>query len=312
MRISSRQEAQVRAGCYLRISSDPNDKREGVARQREDTSALCEIKDWTVAGYYEDNDTSASSGEERKHWNRLLADVKAGKIDAIAAWDQDRGWRMMSELEELRKFFTGLGRQVPLATTGQGDIDLYSPTGILAAQIKTAFDAIDTTKNGALSPEEWDTASFALFRAADKNNNNVIDATELQGSTIAQDTFLRADTDRDGKLSIGEFMELRRGIFRIADIDRNDYLNFVEFELLLVMEQVGWTDRNNNGRIELSELDLSLRKIFALLDADTDGQLAPAEVTYLQPEAFKKYDTNADGRLTAEEFIAGYRATLTG
>ena len=27
---------------------------------------------------------------------------------------------------------------MPLATTGQGDIDLYSPTGVLAAQIKTA------------------------------------------------------------------------------------------------------------------------------------------------------------------------------
>lgn len=44
----------------------------------------------------------------------------------------------MSELEELRRFFTKLGRRVPLATTGQGDIDLYSPTGVLAAQIKTA------------------------------------------------------------------------------------------------------------------------------------------------------------------------------
>lgn len=132
------QEPQIRAGCYCRISSDPDDKREGVNRQREDTAALCEIKGWDIAAVYIDNDRSASSGKERPEWDRLLADIKAGKIDAIAAWDQDRGWRMMSELEALRKFFTGLGRQVPLATTGQGDIDLYSPTGILAAHIKTA------------------------------------------------------------------------------------------------------------------------------------------------------------------------------
>ena len=38
----------------------------------------------------------------------------------------------------MRRFFTGLGRRVEFATTGQGDIDLYSPTGVLAAQIKTA------------------------------------------------------------------------------------------------------------------------------------------------------------------------------
>jgi hypothetical protein len=44
----------------------------------------------------------------------------------------------MHELEELRTFFARLGRRIPLATTGQGDVDLYSPTGVLTAQIKTA------------------------------------------------------------------------------------------------------------------------------------------------------------------------------
>jgi DNA invertase Pin-like site-specific DNA recombinase len=128
----------VRAGCYCRISSDPKDKREGVDRQREDTTALCEVKGWTPAEFYVDNDKSASNGGERPEWDRLLSDVKAGKIDAIAAWDQDRSWRLMHELEELRKFFTKLRRKVPLATTGQGDVDLYSPAGVLTAQIKTA------------------------------------------------------------------------------------------------------------------------------------------------------------------------------
>lgn len=132
------QKGQVRAGCYCRISSDPKDKREGVDRQRADTTALCEVKGWNPAGFYIDNDRSASNGHARPEWDRLLADIKAGKIDAIAAWDQDRGWRMMHELEELRKFFTGLGREIKLATTGQGDIDLYTPTGVLAVQIKTA------------------------------------------------------------------------------------------------------------------------------------------------------------------------------
>lgn len=129
---------QVRAGCYCRISSDPKDKRAGVDRQRADTTALCEVKEWTPVEFYVDNDRSASNGKHREHWERLLADIKAGKVDAIAAWDQDRNWRMMHELEDLRKFFTGLGRKIPLATTGQGEIDLYSPTGVMMAQIKTA------------------------------------------------------------------------------------------------------------------------------------------------------------------------------
>jgi hypothetical protein len=45
----------------------------------------------------------------------------AGRIDAIAALDQDCNWRMMHELEDLRKFFTSLGREVLPATTGQGE-----------------------------------------------------------------------------------------------------------------------------------------------------------------------------------------------
>ena len=131
-------KTQVKAGCYLRISSDPDDKREGVDRQREDTTALCEVKGWTPVDFYPDNDRSASNGKQRPQWDRMLADIKAGKIDAIAAWDQDRGWRMMHELEDLRRFFASLGRPVALATTGQGDIDLFSPTGVMMAQIKTA------------------------------------------------------------------------------------------------------------------------------------------------------------------------------
>ena len=179
-----------------------------------------------------------------------------------------------------------------------------------AAQIKTAFDAIDTSQNGAISLDEWDHASFALFHAADKNNNNFIDADELKGSAIAQDTFLQADTDHDGRLSVGEFMELRRAIFRIADIDHDDNLVYVEFELLIVMEQVGWVDRNHDGRIELSELRESLVKAFEQLDTDHDGKLSPAEAAHMPADEFKRFDKNHDGQLTLEEFVAGYRAAL--
>jgi Ca2+-binding EF-hand superfamily protein len=181
-----------------------------------------------------------------------------------------------------------------------------------AAQIRVAFTAIDTTGNDAISIDEWDHASFALFRAADKNNNNFIDADELQGSNIAQDTFLRADTDHDGRLSVSEFMELRRAIFQLADIDRNDNLDYVEFELLILMEQVGWMDRNQNGRIDLSELRESLAKAFDQLDADRDGKLSATEAGFMPAGEFKAFDKNHDGQLSLDEFVAGYRAALLG
>lgn len=181
-----------------------------------------------------------------------------------------------------------------------------------ATQIATAFKALDTSGNAALNPVEWERGSFALFRAADKNQNDFIEADELQASTIAQDTFLRADTNRDGKLSVAEFMALRRAIFQIADIDRDESLTPLEFELLLIMEQVGWLDRNKNDHIELSELRESLAKIFEQLDADKDGAVTVTEAAYLTEEQFKRFDRDGDGKLTADEYIAGYRGALMG
>jgi DNA invertase Pin-like site-specific DNA recombinase len=126
----------IRAACYCRISSDPKDKRGGVDRQQEDTAALCELKGWHVAGVYIDNDKSASNGKHRPEWERLLADVEAGKIDAVAAWDQDRVNRMMDDFQRYKKLF--IKRGILLATSNNGDIDLSTPSGVLTATIKTA------------------------------------------------------------------------------------------------------------------------------------------------------------------------------
>lgn len=136
MTVTPTQDRLVRAACYCRISSDPNDKREGVERQREDTAALCELKVWQIAGVYIDNDRSASNGKGRPEWERLLADVRAGKIDAVAAWDQDRVNRMMDDFIAYKRLFVERG--ILLATSNNGDIDLSTPSGVLTATIKTA------------------------------------------------------------------------------------------------------------------------------------------------------------------------------
>lgn len=136
MSTSQTPKQQLRAACYCRISSDPNDKREGVTRQRQDTTDLCAVKGWTVVDYYIDNDRSATSGKPRPEWERLLADIEAGKIDAVAAWDQDRVNRTMDDLQRYQKVFANKGTL--FATTNGGEIDLATPQGVLFAQMRTA------------------------------------------------------------------------------------------------------------------------------------------------------------------------------
>ena len=77
------------AAVYLRISSDPSGQALGVACQREDCVALCTAKGWTPAEYV-DNDVSASSAKKRPAYERMLADIRDGRIGAVVAWDLDR------------------------------------------------------------------------------------------------------------------------------------------------------------------------------------------------------------------------------
>ena len=126
----------LRAACYCRISSDPHGKRAGVERQREDTELLCDLKGWDIAGVYIDNDRSATNGKKREEWERLLNDIEAGKIDAVAAFDQDRVNRTMDDFMAYKKVFVKHG--IKLATSNNGDIDLSTPAGEMMATIKTA------------------------------------------------------------------------------------------------------------------------------------------------------------------------------
>jgi len=122
----------VRAGVYVRISSDPDQARAGVERQRQDCVAHCEARSWDVVDVYEDNDISAYSGKQRPAYRRLLEDLKAGSLDAVVAWHPDRLHRSPRELEEFIDVVESTGAAVSMVTAG--DWDLSSPDGRFVAR----------------------------------------------------------------------------------------------------------------------------------------------------------------------------------
>jgi hypothetical protein len=107
------------AAVYLRISSDPSGQALGVARQREDCVALCAAKGWTPVEYV-DNDVSASSGKKRPGYERMLTDIRDGRIGAVVAWDLDRLHRRPIELEAFMDLADA--HRLALATVS-GDVD---------------------------------------------------------------------------------------------------------------------------------------------------------------------------------------------
>ncbi len=125
------------AAVYLRISDDRTGQQLGVTRQREDCEKLCADKGWTPVEY-KDNDMSAASGKKRPAYERMLSDIRDGRIGAVVAWDLDRLHRRPIELEA----FMALAdeKQIKLATVS-GDVDLSTAQGRLIARLKGSVAA---------------------------------------------------------------------------------------------------------------------------------------------------------------------------
>lgn len=85
-----------------------------------------------MAEVYTDNDVSAYSGKLRPSWQRLIEDVKAGAVDAVAVWHVDRLTRSPAELEDVITLADRHGLKLATAT---GDVDLATPTGRMVARI---------------------------------------------------------------------------------------------------------------------------------------------------------------------------------
>jgi DNA invertase Pin-like site-specific DNA recombinase len=94
---------------------------------------------------YVDNDVSAADPRRRRpEYERLLGDVKDGRIDAVVVWDLDRLHRRPIELERFFETADAVGLRC-LASVG-GDVDLESGQGVLVARIKGAVAAEEVSK----------------------------------------------------------------------------------------------------------------------------------------------------------------------
>ena len=123
-----------RAAIYCRISQDRTGAGLGVQRQEQDCRRLAARLGWDVADpAYVDNDSSAYSGKPREAYLRLLADIEAGRVDAVLCWHTDRLHRSPVELEQYVS--TCEVRSVPTQTVTAGPLDLATPSGRMTARI---------------------------------------------------------------------------------------------------------------------------------------------------------------------------------
>jgi DNA invertase Pin-like site-specific DNA recombinase len=133
-------------GVYARISDDREGSGLGVARQVDDCTALAERRGWSVTDTYIDNDISAFRGKARPGYDRLLTDLKAGRIAGVVAWHPDRLHRSPVELEQFIDVIEATGAVV--ATVQAGDIDLATASGRMVARIVGAVARHESEHKG--------------------------------------------------------------------------------------------------------------------------------------------------------------------
>ncbi|MGI5207743.1 recombinase family protein [Spirillospora sp. CA-108201] len=122
-----------RAVIYVRISRDKEGAGLGVAEQERQCRTLAERSGYTVVGAaYVDNDVSAYSGKPRPGYQRMLADLAAGKAQRVVAWHTDRLHRSNTELEDYINVVEPRG--IVTETVKAGPIDLATPTGRMVAR----------------------------------------------------------------------------------------------------------------------------------------------------------------------------------
>jgi len=140
-------ETKRSAALYARISADQDGQGAGVTRQLEDCRKLANDRGWTIASEYVDNDVSAYSGRRRPEYERMLADLRDGTVDAVIVYNLDRLTRRPAELEDFITVCNTAGvRDLATVTV---DIDMGNDDGLFMARIFGAWAAKESGRRSA-------------------------------------------------------------------------------------------------------------------------------------------------------------------
>lgn len=190
-------------------------------------------------------------------------------------------------------------------------------------RVSPLMAALDTDKDGALSPEEILKASAAL-KTLDKDGNGQLTLWELHPPikpvvippADIVERLMEFDRNGDGKLTRDELPERLRSAFDTIDGDKDGILT--QSELTAFVEKSEAEQRKEEEkRLEAARRTPEptapptprlaqggggrpLSPLMAALDTDKDGTISAAEIAAASA-ALKTLDKDGDGKISAEE-----------
>ena len=134
--------ARLRIGIYLRVSTD--DQAEsglGLDVQLQQCKAMAMVKGGEIVGVYEDAGISGTKGEsKRPELARLMADIRAGKLDIVIFAALDRLGRNTRIILDLVERMTDAGVEI---VSCREALDTTTPTGKFVLTMFAALAQLD-------------------------------------------------------------------------------------------------------------------------------------------------------------------------
>lgn len=96
----------LKTGIYLRVSTEEQAK-EGfsIKAQKEKLTSYAHINDWNIYDFYIDDGISGKNIVDRPSVNRLINDIKSGKVNNVLIYKLDRLTRSVKDLINLIELF---------------------------------------------------------------------------------------------------------------------------------------------------------------------------------------------------------------
>lgn len=135
-----------RAAIYARISRDVEGQGLGVERQLTACRRLAGERGWRVSQEYVDNDISAYSGKQRPAYLQMLEDIRAGTVDGVIAYHQDRLTRQPIELEGFAQVCTTAGLDTVITVTS--DFEIANDDHMFMLRMLGAIAAKESARKG--------------------------------------------------------------------------------------------------------------------------------------------------------------------
>jgi DNA invertase Pin-like site-specific DNA recombinase len=189
---------------YVRVSS----RRQDTRSQEADLKRWAQARECETVKWYRDTFTGTTM--DRPGFQRLMADVAAGKVARIVIWRLDRPGRTVMGLTAL--FEDLMGRGVDLVSLKDG-LDLATPAGRLMANVLAGVAAYETEVRA-----ERILAGQAAARAAGKTWGGSAKGRRLKVTAEQESAVRRMKKEGTGVSAIARTTGLSRPtVYRVLD-----------------------------------------------------------------------------------------------